>query len=55
MVAIQLISAQIGRVTGRGVAGNMRLHYPASLLYLLVGLLLVANTINLGAMAACAC
>src|SRR6202167_663523 len=49
MVAIQLISAQIGRVTGRGLAGNMRRHYPAPLLYLLVGLLVVANTINLGA------
>ena len=49
MCAIQLISAQIGRVTGRGLAGNMRRHYPASLLYLLVGLLVVANTINLGA------
>src|SRR6202522_2054340 len=49
MCAIQLISAQIGRVTGRGLAGNMRRHYPSSLLYLLVGLLVVANTINLGA------
>ncbi len=49
MCAIQLISAQIGRVTGLGLAGNMRRHYPAPLLYLLVGLLVVANTINLGA------
>jgi NRAMP (natural resistance-associated macrophage protein)-like metal ion transporter len=49
MCAIQLISAQIGRVTGRGLAGNMRQHYPAWLLYLLVGLLIIANTINLGA------
>src|ERR1700684_261040 len=49
MCAIQLISAQIGRVTGRGLAGNMRRHYPAPLLYLLVGLLVVANTINIGA------
>jgi NRAMP (natural resistance-associated macrophage protein)-like metal ion transporter len=49
MVAIQLISAQIGRVTGRGLAGNMRRHLPATLLYPLVGLLVVANTINLGA------
>jgi Mn2+/Fe2+ NRAMP family transporter len=32
MVAIQLIGAQIGRVTGQGLAGNMR-HYPAALLY----------------------
>jgi Mn2+/Fe2+ NRAMP family transporter len=49
MCAIQMISAQIGRVTGRGLAGNMRRHYPASLLYFLVGLLVVANTINIGA------
>jgi Mn2+/Fe2+ NRAMP family transporter len=49
MCAIQQISAQIGRVTGHGLAGNMRRHYPAPLLYGLVSLLLLANTINLGA------
>jgi NRAMP (natural resistance-associated macrophage protein)-like metal ion transporter len=49
MCAIQLISAHIGRVTGRGLAGNMRRHYPSSLLYPLIGLLVVANTINIGA------
>jgi NRAMP (natural resistance-associated macrophage protein)-like metal ion transporter len=49
MCAIQMISARVGRVTGRGLAENMRRHYPAPVLYLLVGLLLVANTINLGA------
>ncbi len=49
MCAIQMVSAQIGRVTGRGLAGNMRRHYPAPLLYTLVGLLVVANTINIGA------
>jgi NRAMP (natural resistance-associated macrophage protein)-like metal ion transporter len=49
MCAIQLISAQMGRVTGRGLAGNIGRHYPASLLYPLIGLLVVANTINLGA------
>ena len=49
MWAIQIISAQIGRVTGRGLAGNMRRHHPASLLYVLVSLLLLANTINIGA------
>jgi len=49
MAAIQLISARIGRVTGRGIAGNIRRYYAPSLLYPLVGLVLVANTINLGA------
>ncbi len=49
MCAIQQISAEIGRVTGRGLAGNLRRHYPVRLLYALIGLLLVANTINIGA------
>jgi NRAMP (natural resistance-associated macrophage protein)-like metal ion transporter len=49
MCAIQLISAQIGRVTGHGLAGNMRRHFPKPLLYSLVGLLVIANTINIGA------
>ncbi len=49
MCAIQEISARIGRVTGRGIAGNLKQHYPRPVLYGLVGLLLVANTINLGA------
>ena len=49
MAAIQEISARIGRVTGQGIAGNIRAHYPRWLLYPVVGLLLLANTINLGA------
>ena len=47
--AIQMISAQIGRVTGRGLASNMRRHYPKLLVYPLIALLLVANIINIGA------
>ena len=49
MCAIQQISAEIGRVTGRGLAGNLRRHYPGWLLNTIVGLLVVANTINIGA------
>jgi Mn2+/Fe2+ NRAMP family transporter len=49
MAAIQEISARIGRVTGHGIAGNIRQHYPRSLLRAIVALLLVANTLNLGA------
>ena len=49
MVAIQVISAKIGRVSGHGLATNIRRHYPAWLLYGIVGLLLVANTINIAA------
>ena len=48
MCAIQEISAHIGRVTGRGIAGNLKQHYPRWILSILVLLLLVANTINLG-------
>ena len=49
MAAIQEISARIGRVTGHGIAGNIRQHYSKGLLRLIVGLLLLANVINLGA------
>ncbi|MFL9959260.1 divalent metal cation transporter [Paraburkholderia nemoris] len=49
MVAIQVISARIGRVSGHGLATNIRRHYPAWLLYGAVILLLVANTINIAA------
>ena len=49
MVAIQQIAAQIGRVTGAGIARNLRRHYPRPLLYAMVSLLLVANVVNLGA------
>ncbi len=49
MAAIQEISARIGRVTGKGIAANLREHYSPLLLRGMVGLLLVANFINLGA------
>src|SRR5216117_3003130 len=49
MVAIQQVSARIGRSTGKGIAGNIRQHYPNWLLQSIVVLLLVANTINIGA------
>ena len=56
MCAIQEISARIGRVTGRGVAGNLQRHYPSGIGFGIVLLLVVANIINLaadlGAMAA---
>src|ERR1700721_3402197 len=43
MAAIQEISARIGRVTGFGIAGNLRRHYPRWLSSGIVGLLLLAN------------
>jgi NRAMP (natural resistance-associated macrophage protein)-like metal ion transporter len=49
MVGIQVVSAKIGRVSGMGLSANMRRHYPAWLLYTIVGLLLIANTINIAA------
>ncbi|WP_183032878.1 NRAMP family divalent metal transporter [Cupriavidus sp. UME77] len=49
MVGIQVVSARIGRVSGHGLATNIRRHYPAWLLYAVVSLLLVANTINIAA------
>lgn len=49
MSAIQEISARIGRVTGQGIAGNMRKYYPRWLTYTIAGLLVIANVINLGA------
>jgi NRAMP (natural resistance-associated macrophage protein)-like metal ion transporter len=49
MTAVQLVSAQIGRVTGCGLAKNIGDIFPKSLVLGLVGLLFVANTINIGA------
>jgi len=49
MVGIQMVSARIGRVSGHGLATNIRRHYPAWLLHAVVGLLLIANTINIAA------
>jgi len=49
LAVIQLVAAEIGRVTGRGIAANLRRHYPRPLLWLAVTLLLIANVINLGA------
>ena len=49
MVGIQVVSARIGRVTGHGLAANMRRHFHPSLVYIIVTLLLVANTINIAA------
>jgi Mn2+/Fe2+ NRAMP family transporter len=49
MAGIQEISAWIGRVSGIGLAGNIRRHYSRVILYPLVALLVIANVINLGA------
>lgn len=49
MSAIQLISGEIGRVTGHGIAGNMRRICPPWISTLCIGAMVIANTINIGA------
>src|SRR5215472_3371940 len=49
MIAIQLVSAHIGRVTGKGIAANAKQFYPFSFVLVPVALLVVANTINIAA------
>ncbi len=49
MAAIQEISARIGRVTGKGIAANLQRHYSPWLSYPIVLMLILANTLNLGA------
>jgi NRAMP (natural resistance-associated macrophage protein)-like metal ion transporter len=49
MSAIQLVSAHIGRVTGTGLASNLVKTFPKKMVGLLVGILVIANTINVGA------
>jgi len=49
MVGIQMVSARIGCITGRGLAANIKAAFPRPVLYGIVGLLLIANTINIAA------
>ena len=49
MAAVQNICARIGMVSGQGLAGVLRGHYPRAILYGSVLLLFGANTINVGA------
>lgn len=49
MIAIQLVSAHIGRVTGKGIAANARQFYPLPFVLVPVCLLVIANTINIAA------
>jgi NRAMP (natural resistance-associated macrophage protein)-like metal ion transporter len=49
MAAIQLICARIGLVSGQGLAGALRHHYPRAFLYMACILLLVANVFNISA------
>ena len=49
MAAIQLMCARIGRVTGKGLAANIKATFPPVVLYAVVLLLLLANTLNIAA------
>lgn len=49
MAIVQEMCARIGLATGRGLAANIRLHFPKKVLYVLAFLLLIANSFNIGA------
>src|ERR1700687_1062895 len=49
MVAVQLMCARLGMVTGRGLAGVIRRRYPTWVLWSACALLIVANVFNIGA------
>jgi NRAMP (natural resistance-associated macrophage protein)-like metal ion transporter len=49
MVVVQEMCARIGLVTGRGLAANIRKHFPKPVLYTCAALLFIANSFNIGA------
>lgn len=49
MTSIQMISARLGCLTGRGLAANIKAEFPVWVLYGIVSLLMIANTINIAA------
>ncbi len=49
MCGIQMVSARLGCLSGRGLAANIKAQYPKPVLYAIVGLLMLANTINIAA------
>src|SRR5579864_3323227 len=49
MVAVQMMCARLGMVTGEGLAGMIRRRYPRWVLWSACALLVIANTVNIGA------
>ena len=48
MTAVQEACMRIGAVTGKGLAATVREHYPKKILYPVIGLVVLANTLNIG-------
>mgnify|MGYP001603837384 CR=1 FL=1 len=48
MAIVQEMCARIGLVTGIGLAGNIRIHFPRYVLYICTALLFFTNTLNIG-------
>jgi len=49
MIGVQEACARTGMVTGKGIAAIVKEHYSSKILYAVVGLVLIANVINIGA------
>lgn len=49
MAAVQSMCGRIGRVTGKGLAANIKAHFPPFVVVFVVALLVVANTLNIAA------
>src|ERR1017187_8153464 len=49
MVAVQMMCARLGMVTGQGLAAVIRIQYPRWVLWGACALLVIANTVNIGA------
>lgn len=49
MAAVQETCARVGLVTGKGISAVVREYYPRNVLYVMVALVVLANTINIGA------
>jgi len=49
MISVQEMSARIGRISNKGLAGNMKKHYPRWIMMPIAFLIVGANTINIGA------
>src|ERR1051326_6208076 len=49
LIVIQRMAGRIGLISGKGLAGNMKRHYPKVLLVTLTLIIVLANIINIGA------